>query len=303
MTALPPDEIVRAVERTLADRSDRAPRVENATRVSGGCINPSARLRLDDGRNVFVKWNTQAPDSMFVTEAAGLDALRDQGGLRTPEVLGVGASPGGPSWLLLDFIPAGRPSPEFWLRLASGLVELHQPSAGPFGWHGDNYIGSLPQANAWEEDWASFWWLRRLEPQLRLAWDSGFLRGDQEAWRTLERRLPVVLEDVPAQSPSLLHGDLWSGNVYPSAEGEPVVIDPAVYRGHSEVDLAMTALFGGFAPEFYEAYADATSLSPLYDAGRRDLYQLYPLLVHVNLFGGSYEAGVRAARARVLRML
>ena len=302
MTVLPPDEIVRAVERTLADRPDRAPRVEKATRVSGGCINPSARLRLDDGKNVFVKWNTQAPGSMFVTEAAGLDALRAQGGLRTPVVLGVGVSPGG-AWLLLEFIPAGPPSPEFWPRLAHGLVELHQPSAGPFGWHEDNFIGSLPQANAWGEDWPSFWWLRRLEPQLRLAWDSGFLRGDRESWRALERGLPVVLEDVPDQSSSLLHGDLWSGNVYASAEGEPVVVDPAVYRGHSEVDLAMTALFGGFAPEFHQAYADTGSLSPLYDAGRRDLYQLYPLLVHVNLFGGSYEAGVRAAQARVLRML
>ena len=279
MTVLPPDEIVRAVERTLADRPDRAPRVEKATRVSGGCINPSARLRLDDGKDVFVKWNTQAPGSMFVTEAAGLDALRAQGGLRTPEVLGVG------------------------VRLAHGLAELHQPSAGAFGWHEDNFIGSLPQANAWGEDWPSFWWLRRLEPQLRLAWDSGFLRGDRESWRALERGLPVVLEDVPAESSSLLHGDLWSGNVYASAEGEPVVVDPAVYRGHSEVDLAMTALFGGFAPEFHQAYADTGSLSPLYDAGRRDLYQLYPLLVHVNLFGGSYEAGVRAAQARVLRML
>ena len=250
-----------------------------------------------------MKWNANAPAGMFEAEADGLEALRNASGLRIPEVLGFGTEASGPSWLLLEYVPAGGPGERFCSRLAEGLARLHRLVDGAFGWGRDNFIGSLPQANGWDEDWAAFWWERRLEPKLRMARDRGFLSGEDDSWRRLERGMSAILEDAPADRTSMLHGDLWSGNVYPSADGEPVVIDPAVYRGHAEVDLAMTELFGGFAPDFHDAYAGATSLSPMYDEGRRDLYQLYPLLVHVNLFGGSYEGGVRAALARALRLV
>jgi len=303
VTTCPPDDVVREVERALADGASPAPRVHGAARVSGGCISPSARLTLEGGTEVFLKWSPTAPEDMFTTEAAGLDALRGGRGLRIPEVLGLGTTQAGVSWLLLEFIPAGQPTEEFWSRLALGLVDLHRTVDDDFGWAEDNYIGSLPQANRGETDWASFWWLRRLEPQLRMARNKGFLLGDQEFWQILERDLPAVLDDVPDQTASLLHGDLWSGNVYASTEGDPVVIDPAVYLGHAEVDIAMTELFGGFAPEFHKAYNEAASVSPFYEAGRRDLYQLYPLMVHVNLFGGSYEVGVQAALGRAIRLI
>jgi fructosamine-3-kinase len=144
-------------------------------------------------------------------------------------------------------------------------------------------------------DWPAFWWSERLEPQLVMASDSGWLAGLEREWATLESELPKLLEAAEEDGRSVLHGDLWSGNVYPGPDGGPVLVDPAVYRGHGEVDLAMTELFGGFPRGFYSAYEDRRPLRDGYEDVRRHVYQLYPLLVHVNLFGGGYVNGVAEA--------
>lgn len=296
-----PASVLAAVEAALSARAGRPVRVTGVRRVGGGCINPSARVDTDAGLIAFVKWNPDAPPGFFSAEAEGLAALRDAGVLRIPEVWGLGEGGGAPvPWLLLEYVEPGRPAPDFAERLGAGLAELHRRRSTLWGWPADNYIGSLPQPNGWLDRWAAFWRERRLEPQLRRARDAGFFAGtDARAWHRVLDRMDKLLEGAEHDGPSLLHGDLWSGNVYADAHGAPVLVDPAVYHGHREVDLAMTELFGGFPSRFYDAYREAWPLDPAYSAVRRDAYQLYPLLVHVVLFGAAYTGGTMARVTRL----
>jgi len=281
----------------------------------GGCINNGVRLETDEGHLFFLKWRDDPPPGMYAAEAEGLTALgaavfrtsgeslhgeANQGGIRTPGVVRVG--PKG-AWLMLDFIPAGPRGSRTDEDLGRGLAAIHAtPTATPkFGWERDNWIGHLPQRNSPNALWGPFWRDARIAPQLELARSQGFFRPTEEDGRKMDQLLGVVdsaLDDV--KEPALLHGDLWSGNAYADAEGRPVLIDPAAYRGDGEVDLAMTELFGGFGTRFYDAYREARPISSAYHAYRRDLYQLYYLLVHVNLFGASYLAGSLRAVDRVL---
>ena len=265
--------------------------------ASGGCINNGARLDTRAGGSFFLKWNDAAPLEMFEAEADGLEALRRACTVRVPEPLDRGGGDGTSPWLLLEYVGSGAPAADYPERLGASLAELHQAELGPpFGWGRDNWIGSLAQANEERGDWGNFWRDLRIVPQLQLARSRGFLSGD-----TMDRLVDVIpdaLADV--ERGGLLHGDLWSGNAYATVDGDPVIIDPAVFRGDGEVDLAMTELFGGFGRRFYEAYNAARPISREYEVFRRDLYQLYYLLVHVNLFGASYEGGSLAAASRVL---
>jgi fructosamine-3-kinase len=220
-----------------------------------------------------------------------------------PEVLGVGDAVGdGPGWQLLEFIERGPDVSTYGERLGRGLALLHSAQghgSNGYGWTRDNFIGALPQANPPAESWAAFWRDARLAPQLEVARQAGHFGG--EAGQAMDRLVESVeraLEGAEAERPSLLHGDLWSGNAYPGPAGEPVLIDPAVYRGNREVDLAMSELFGGFPASFLRAYQEVRPLSSDYARVRRALYQLYYLLVHVNLFGGGYVgSSLQAARA------
>ena len=268
--------------------------------VAGGCIHQSIRISTDRGEHFFLKWSPDSTGEAFLAEADGLKALSDLGSLRIPEVVGCSTPEETPSWLMLEFVPHGRPADDYWETLGRGLADLHQVRPGPYGWERANYIGSLPQANDESEGWDDFWWNRRLLPQLTMAHETNRLPGNWSDWELLETRLPKL---VPAAStkPSLLHGDLWSGNVFAGPTGEPVLVDPAVYRGHAEVDLAMTELFGGFPSRFYLAYSEARPGADGYREVRRSLYQLYPLLVHVNLFGGSYVDSTQRTLKRLLR--
>jgi fructosamine-3-kinase len=175
------------------------------------------------------------------------------------------------------------------------LAALHAFGASSFGLDYDNFIGRLEQSNAAAEDWASFYWSSRLEPQLRLATDRGLIEhGTRSSFDVLRRVLPERVG--PEEPPSRLHGDLWGGNLHADETGQPCLIDPAVYGGHREVDLAMMRLFGGFGERVFAAYDHARPLAPA--AGERvSLYQLYPLLVHVNLFGSSYVGSLKRALA------
>jgi fructosamine-3-kinase len=307
-----PTTVVRGVESALEDHTGKTVRIDSATPVGGGCINPSAKVITDSGEGYFLKWNPTSPPEMFHAEVDGLKALKDPGVLKVPEVVDSAGSgtPEDPAWLLMEFIPPGRPDSHYGRRLGEGLAALHSSAAPPndvhgdtpfFGWHRANFIGSLPQQNDKSEDWIRFWRDLRLEPQLKMARDRGHFTGpDGRTMEDLLSRLDEVMAGSEKGGPALLHGDLWRGNFYADSSGSPVLIDPAVYRGVGEVDLAMMELFGSFPRGFREGYSEKRKWAPEYDAFRRDLYQLYYLLVHVNLFGGSYVAGSMAAAERAL---
>jgi protein-ribulosamine 3-kinase len=307
-----PASLLQSVESALESHSGRSVRIMSTAPIGGGCINPSAKLEVENGERYFLKWNSSAPTEMFEAEADGLMALAATRALRVPEVLGRGGSGNtlDPAWLLLEFIPQGRPDPDYGRRLGQGLAELHafglttpeSLARVAYGWHRDNFIGSLPQRNDPTDDWVTFWRDRRLEPQLRMARDRGHFPGrGGELLDNLLARLDEVMVGAGREGPAFLHGDLWSGNFFPGPAGEPVLIDPAVYRGAGEVDLAMMELFGSFPVGFREGYGSRRELAPEYEGFRRDLYQLYYLLVHVNLFGGSYVRGSLTAAERALR--
>lgn len=243
--------------------------VARAAPVAGGDINDAFRVTLADGRTVFVKTHDAPPDGMFAAEAAGLDWLRP-GPLRVPRVLGVGAR-----WLALEWLELhGRPDPA---ALGRGLATLHRLGAPRFGWHRDNFLATLPQDNTQGDDWPAYYLERRLRPLCNRA--------------KIHVNLEIRRDRFgPPEPPARLHGDLWWGNVS-SVDRAPLLIDPAVYGGHREIDLAMLALFGGLPDALIAAYHE---VYPLADGWREriPLYQLYPLAAHACLFGGDYAAQV-----------
>lgn len=271
--------------------------VASSRRLSGGDINDAFELELSNGERVFLKTNARAAPELFPAEAHGLEFLREAGALRVPEVLAVSSGRAGePAYLVLELLDPGRPARGFDERLGRGLAALHRFGAPSFGLVRDNFIGSLPQRNRAHASWAEFYWRERLEPQLGRAVASGAATA---RLRSGLERLQSRLEQLvgPSEAPARLHGDLWSGNLHTDAAGAPCLIDPASYGGHREMDLAMMRLFGGFGERVFDAYHEAFPLAPGH-AERVALYQLYPLLVHVNLFGGGYAQSVERSLAR-----
>ena len=273
--------------------------IRGASPVSGGCINHATRVDLADGP-AFLKYNPDAPPGLFAAEADGLAALSDAASIVVvPQVLAMAEAEGdAPAWLALEWLEPAPRAPDHDERLGRGLAEVHDAADGRWGWEADNFIGPLPQENSSADTWAEFWAMNRLEPQLARARDGGRMPGRRTDWDRLFARLSDLLAPAEEDGPALLHGDLWSGNVVASTHG-PALVDPAVYAGHGEVDLAMAELFGGFGARFHAAYAEARPLAPGYPA-RRDVYQLYYLLVHVNLFGGGYGARTEGVLRRAL---
>lgn len=239
----------------------------------------------------FLKWG-DAAGATFAAEAAGLDALREAGSpLVVPAVHAVrAATADSPGALLLDWVEPGKPTADFWTRFGQDLAALHRHTADQYGFAEDNFIGRLPQRNTLHATWPAFVRAERLGPQVTWARERGRW---QRAWDTpyeaLLDRLDALL---PARPPaSILHGDLWGGNFLVTTDGSAALVDPAAYHGHREADLAMTELFGGFDERFYAAYRAAWPLEPGY-ADRRDVYNLYHLLNHLNHFSGSYAGAV-----------
>jgi protein-ribulosamine 3-kinase len=264
--------------------------------VGGGCISDTARVRLGSGDVVFLKWSGEHPFALFQEEARSLKALAATQTVRVPDVIHQHAQ-GGYAWLILEWLEPGSRSPRSQSLIGEQLAALHRHTAQKFGWEADNFIGSLHQSNRQHDRWPDFWREERLLPQLRLA-----ARTFKPAeWQRLEQiatscaDLLATIEDEP---PSLLHGDLWSGNLHVMADGTPAVIDPSSYFGHREVDLAMSRLFGGFTNDFYEAYEREWPCRPGVEK-RLLLYQLYYLLVHVNLFGGGYTSQTMSVAAQL----
>lgn len=266
-------------------------------RLAGGDINDAFEVELMSGVRVFLKTNASAPPNMFPVEAAGLDWLRAAGALRIPEVLAVSNGHADePCFLVLELLTPGPPQRDFDERLGRGLAALHRFGAPRFGWERSNFIGTLPQRNTAHDTWADFFWYERLEPQLARAVAAGLASARMRSgFERLAARLTQLVG--AAEAPARLHGDLWGGNLHVDETGAPCLIDPAVYGGHREMDLSMMRLFGGFGERVFRAYQEEYPLAPGY-AERIALYQLYPLLVHVNLFGGSYVESVERSLAR-----
>ncbi|MBL7110839.1 MAG: fructosamine kinase family protein [Bacteroidales bacterium] len=276
-----PDEIIAFLESRFQIHASRA--------LAGGDINQV--YRIDSSGGVFcLKINSAGKfPEMFIKEAKGLSLLQAAKELRVPSVVEV-ITLTHYSAILLEFINTAEPVKDFMFRFGASLAKLHDHTASFYGLDHDNYMGSLPQSNRKSSNWIDFFREERLEKQLRLARDSGQLTGDTNVlFSRLFSRLDQLLS---VDRPSLLHGDLWGGNFMVSETGEPCLIDPAVYYGHREVDLAMTKLFGGFSSDFYHGYESHHGLVPGWRE-RLDLYNLYPLLVHVTLFGGGYIGSVR----------
>lgn len=281
--------------------------VVSKTPVSGGDINRAYALLLSDGSRLFMKANRRENADFFRAEAEGLEALRATGAIRVPEVTARGADADG-AFLLLEYVEEGRRSPAASEKLGRRLAQLHMADTGiitaaddaadhtsydlpcRYGFLHDNYIGAGFQCNEPADSWTEFFIERRLRPQFERAsyyWDT-------DERKSIERFLDRVGRYLAEpERPSLLHGDLWAGNYMIDSSGEPWLIDPAAYIGHAEADLAMTELFGGFDRRFYDAYRETAGIDPGY-ADRRDLYNLYHLLNHLNLFGGSYLYSVRS---------
>lgn len=265
--------------------------------MAGGCINRAQRLECD-GITYFVKLNQAGLLPMFEAEAQGLRELAAPHTLRVPQPVSWGREDD-TAWLVMEYLELGGHGS--MAELGEGLAALHRLPQTRFGWSRDNNIGSTPQRNSPSDSWLDFWRDRRLGFQLELAARNGFGGRLQALGAELLERLPALFEDYHPV-PSLLHGDLWSGNYSFTRAGEPVIFDPAPYCGDREADLAMTELFGGFDGEFYAAYQRAWPLDPGY-AQRKTLYNLYHILNHANLFGGGYANQAQGMMERLLREL
>lgn len=263
--------------------------------VAGGSINNCYRVRDRRDRPWFLKVNGADCAAMFAAEAAGLRELRAALALRVPEAAGQGATPDC-AWLLLEWLDLEPGTDEAAARCGERLALQHRHVAERCGWQQDNIIGTTPQLNGWSDSWSGFWRERRLGFQLALAARQGYADVAARGAQLLDDLPRLLAGHTPAAS--LLHGDLWGGNWAMARNGEPVVFDPAVYYGDRETDIAMTELFGGFPRAFYVAYEHSWPLDAGY-ARRRDIYNLYHVLNHLNLFGGGYRVQALALLERL----
>lgn len=251
--------------------------------IGGGCINTAVRL-VDGERAFFVKLNQDSMLGMFEAEFEGLRAMAETRTIRVPEPLCSGIADG-QAYLAMEYIDMGHAGGASAATAGRQLAGMHQSLGERFGWHRDNTIGSTPQINTPHDDWITFWRERRLGFQLELAARNGYGGSLQRSGERLLEGFHVLIDHDP--QPSLLHGDLWGGNMAYDRQGNPVLFDPAVYYGDREADLAMTELFGGFGNAFYDAYREHWPLAHGYTT-RKLLYNLYHILNHLNLFGGGY---------------
>ncbi len=251
--------------------------------LQGGSINMTVQMVTNEGK-YFIKYNTRNFEQMFETEAKGLELLRDTNVIHVPEVINWGRRDG-QDYLVLENIEYTKPNLGYWENLGEKIAALHRNTDAQFGLHFNNYIGSLRQSNEQKTDWLTFFIEKRLNLQAGLAYYNELI--SKELYEKFQRFYKVLPDLLPTEIPSLLHGDLWTGNVITNSDGNPTLIDPAVYYGNREMEIAFTNLFGGFDKRFYDTYQEAFPMQPRFDL-RVPIYNIYPLLVHVNLFGTSY---------------
>lgn len=259
--------------------------------LGGGSINSVWKIDTQEGIFVMKCNNAERYPRMFEAEARGLNLLASCAELRLPEVIGT-THVGNSQVLLLEYLEAGLRQPKYFSELGRALASLHRHTENSFGLDHDNWIGSLPQSNKRHLRFCDFFREERLIPQYNRARESGHLQSsDDKAFEQLCKQLDHL---IPEEAPALLHGDLWNGNIICGPEGQACLIDPAAAYSHREAELAMTKLFGGFDPSFYEAYHEVYPLQAGWE-DRISLWNLYPLLVHINLFGGGYISEYRSA--------
>ena len=267
--------------------------------LGGGSIHRA--WRLSDGvRSYFVKTNEPGSAPMFAAEAQGLQALSAAAAVRTPAFVAAGEN-GEHAFLVLEHFDLTSLDPQGGARLGEALAQLHRVRGEAFGWDTDNFIGSTPQQNTTHHSWPHFFGERRLRPQLGLALRKGMEKALAAKGEAVIERIGGLFIDY-RPTPSLLHGDLWSGNAAQTADGTPVIFDPACYYGDREADIAMAELFGGFPTSFYAAYRSTWPLDSGYEA-RKPLYNLYHILNHFNLFGGAYLGQAQRMIEALLKLL
>ena len=270
--------------------------VESRTPVAGGCINKCYRV-AGSGRAYFVKVNSGGRHAMFEAEAAGLAEIAATATTRVPAPLCTGANAEA-AWLVVEHIEFGEATTRSMAQLGEALAAQHRVTARKFGWTTNNTIGATPQLNTQNADWLEFWRECRLGYQLDLAARNGAPGALLRKGERLAGGFAALFADRCVK-PALLHGDLWGGNAGFDRTGTPVLFDPAVYYGDREADLAMTELFGGFSADFYAAYNAASPLEAGYEV-RKQLYNLYHVLNHFNLFGGGYAVQAQTLVDRLL---
>lgn len=287
-----PDRYVEPVIDAIGKALGRQVRLAEMHPVGGGCINDARRLELSDGTRLFLKTHPAPPPGMFPAEAEGLAAISAGGAIRVPDVVAVDER-----FLVLEYIELGGPSDPG--RLGRELAEMHRGLGPGFGFGMNNFIGASPQWNTpYRDSWVDFYRDQRLAPQVRWAREKGLVLNGADS---LMERLGDFFSDY-SPLPSVLHGDLWGGNISYDREGNPVLFDPATYFGDREADIAFTELFGGPGPAFYRAYQETWPLDDGYPL-RKDIYNLYHLLNHFNLFGGTYASQAQAILNGVKRRI
>lgn len=259
-------------------------------RVGGGSINETYSFHIED-QKYFLKYNSaQKYPKIIEHECEGLAAIKATESIETPEVI-LADNIDGYEILVLPFIQAQKPNEKFWEIFGKQLAAMHQAaSPARYGWNQDNYLGSLPQLNSWESDFISFWINNRIRPQLALATSNQLLNSqDLYSFESLFKQLHNIL---PTAKPALVHGDLWSGNFIANHKIGPVLIDPAIHYSNAETDIAFTHLFGGFNKAFYQTYFEINPVENGFN-DRIGIYNLYPLLLHLNLFGKTYYSAIK----------
>lgn len=287
------------IEKDIADNTGRPFRVVREQAVGGGSINDAYRIS-GDGEDYFVKLNDASRLDMFEAEAEGLREIAAAEVIRVPRPVCWGTA-GRQAYIVLEYLELAGGGARAMLRFGEQFAHMHRVEGTRHGWYRDNTIGSTPQINTPSEDWVAFWRERRLGFQLELAGRKGYGGGLQKKGERLMGDLEAFFSDYRPR-PSLLHGDLWSGNYAIDRQGRPVIFDPALYYGDREADLAMTELFGGFGGAFYDAYNATYPLDAGY-ATRKVLYNLYHILNHLNLFGSGYQGQAERMLDRLLSEL
>ncbi|MDQ3072172.1 MAG: fructosamine kinase family protein [Bacteroidota bacterium] len=258
--------------------------------VGGGCISNGGMFSTSEGP-YFLKFNTT---NFFSAEADSLDLLAKTGTIAVPEVISTGTVEDH-HYILLEWITSNVQQANHWEHLGTNVAALHQVTGPFYGLKEDNFIGALPQVNTPSDNWTEFFIQNRLEPMLQSAEKKRYITP--EIRKQFEKMYLALPDLFPKEPPALLHGDLWTGNVLTGSNGEAVLIDPCVYYGHREAEIAFSYLFGGFSDEFYHAYNTVHPLAEGFEE-RKDIYNLYPLLVHLNLFGESYLFTIQSAIKR-----
>jgi protein-ribulosamine 3-kinase len=282
-------EIKKRVEGILSQKFETLIKIVNDSGVSGGNINKTYKIDTTEN-SFFVKINHASEfPGMFEAEMHGLNLLTEKSKFKIPSIIAFDIYKDN-SILILEYVSPESKKKDFFSSFGIILADLHRNTQSKFGLEKDNYIGSLKQSNKMQSDWISFLIEERLEKQLKLAVDNSNVGN--EFSRNYEKIYKKLNELIPLEIPALIHGDLWSGNYMVAENDAPCIFDPAVYYGHREMDIAMTKLFGGFPEEFYRSYNDAFPMEKEWEK-RTDVYNLYPLMVHVNLFGGDYVESVK----------